>query len=112
MQSMNFESFSASIVTRRRLMLAATGGVELLGIAGPVMPTESPEQQNQSIRNLYLPRNGGAFSKLLLTPRISPNCNSSVPPCRRRNQRRRGRPATAVEIRRLIDGMAAANPLS
>src|SRR5215831_7554490 len=29
----------------------------------------------------------------------------------RRNQRRRGRPATAVEIRRLIDGMAAANPL-
>src|SRR5215467_15714941 len=29
----------------------------------------------------------------------------------KRNQRRRGRPATAVEIRRLIDGMAAANPL-
>src|SRR6516165_5206207 len=29
----------------------------------------------------------------------------------RRNRRRRGRPATAVEIRRLIDEMAAANPL-
>lgn len=36
MQSMNFESLSASIVTRRRLILAATGGVELLGIAGRV----------------------------------------------------------------------------
>src|SRR5215831_14636087 len=30
----------------------------------------------------------------------------------KRNPRRRGRPATGVEIRRLIDGMAAANPLS
>src|SRR6516225_4371928 len=29
----------------------------------------------------------------------------------RRNRRRRGRPATAVEIRRLIDEMARANPL-
>ena len=29
----------------------------------------------------------------------------------RRNRRRRGRPATAVEIRRLIDEMAKANPL-
>ena len=29
----------------------------------------------------------------------------------RRNRRRRGRPATAVEIRRLIDEMATANPL-
>ena len=29
----------------------------------------------------------------------------------KRNQRRRGRPATAGEIRRLMDGMAAANPL-
>ena len=29
----------------------------------------------------------------------------------RRNRRRRGRPATAVEIRRLIDQMATANPL-
>ena len=29
----------------------------------------------------------------------------------RRNPRRRGRPATAVEMRRLIEGMAAANPL-
>ena len=29
----------------------------------------------------------------------------------KRNRRRRGRPATAVEIRRLIDEMAKANPL-
>jgi activator of HSP90 ATPase len=38
---MNRESFFASIVTRRRVILAASGGVELLGIAGRVWASDA-----------------------------------------------------------------------